>query len=116
MGRKTIRWATVGAGIIGLSVCTQQATKVAQPPPASPPEATTGKPAHGTATVPPRKVVPLPAEKPDPPSTTNPVAEEQERSDDLIHNVLPKLREKIGPPVHRQGDPILETDTNYMPP
>jgi hypothetical protein len=100
--------------IIGLSVCTQQATKTASPPP-EPPEIETGKSTPQKAAILPRKVVPLPAEKPDPPTTDNPVAKERENTDNIIHNILPRLREKIGPPARRPGT-TLETDTNYMPP
>jgi hypothetical protein len=112
MERQTIRWAAVAAAMIGLSVCAQQATKVA-PSPTEPPEGVTGKAAPGKIS--PRKAVPLPAEKPDPPATTNPLAQEREKTDNIINNVLPQLREKIGPPVRRQGT-TLETDTSYVPP
>jgi hypothetical protein len=107
--RQTIRWATVGAGIIGLSVCTQQAQKVAQPPPPAPLEAVPEK-----AAISPRKVVPRPAEKPDPPATDNPLAKERENTDSILQD-LQRQRDQIGPPVHRQGT-TLETDTSFVPP
>jgi hypothetical protein len=102
------------AAIIGLSVCAQQATKVASPPP-EPPAADTGKAVTGGVAKSLRKVVPLPVEKPDPPETTNPLAKEQENTETILQN-LSRLRNKIGPPLHQQGPPILETDTNYVPP